>query len=915
MSGGKGKKVTVGYRYFMGLHFGLCHSPVDAFMELRGGDRTAWAGEGYEEETGDFGQGSTVPGDPIGEVTESQRIRIYAPELWGGEKREGGIDGYLDVMMGEDTQAPNDYLAAQIPGPMPAFRGMLSLVFRGGMVAAMNPYPKPWKFRVRRILKGWHGGEAWYPEKAPVLVGNAYALPADAEGWEYQVLDEEEDPGNTNLTPPADGWSTGQAPFGGGSGSTGNTTWPIKTVLWARRALTLPAHITQYLEVVAENGCVVWVNGEEVGAVNRSNVQIPNNQENTFSFQVTGGGTVELLIKAFDEEGTGGLTALSASMSSPGVMGMNPAHITYEALTNPDWGLGYPPAVLDLDSFAAAADVFYAEGLGLCLQWVRQDSVEGFIQDIMNHAGAVLAQDPRTALFRLLPIRGDYITAELPELRRGLNVLSVESFQRAAVTETVNEIIAEFTDASTGKKGSLTVQHLANIQAQGGIASQTVRYPGAPNAALAERLALRDLNARALPLCKVKLTADRSAASLLPGEVVRWSDDVLGIVDMPLRVLQVNYGSLTDGRVVLDLAEDVFGLPATGYLGQQGPGWQEPERGPAAPPASDAFEAPYVTVLRSLGATLAGTLTDDAGFLAMAAAPPSTTSYGFQLRTRTGSGAFAEVGTGGTWSPGGVLTADVGPLDTVLTLAGATGYDEMAAGQLAMLGTGDDAELVRLDAGDPTAATVTVGRGVADTVAKAWPLGTRFWVIEDAAANDPTEYATAEEVDAKALTETTGGVLAEADAPTDTVVMDQRQARPYPPGLFRINAEAYPEALTGALTVTWAHRDRLLQADTLRAEGEASIGPEPGTTYTLRAYLDGDLVDTQAGLTGTTATTSLGADGVGRIELEAVRDGLTSWQLQAHEFDYTAATVATRITDAGDRRITDAGDTRTLDLE
>src|SRR5690606_6533837 len=36
--------------------------------------------------------------------------------------------------------------------------------------------------------------------------------------------------------------------------------------------------------------------------------------------------------------------------------GMNPAHIVYEALTNPEWGLGYPPAVLDLASFTAAAD-------------------------------------------------------------------------------------------------------------------------------------------------------------------------------------------------------------------------------------------------------------------------------------------------------------------------------------------------------------------------------------------------------------------------------------------------------------------------------------------------------------------------------------------------------------------------------
>lgn len=743
---GGSKKQTVGYRYFMGLHFGLCHGPVDAFLELRGGDRTAWSGM----------------------VTASQSIQVNAPGLWGGEKKEGGIQGTLDVMMGEPTQQANAYLASQIDAPMPAFRGLLTLVFRKGMVGAMNPYPKPWKFRVRRIKKGWHGGDgtAWYAEKAEIDLIGAKA--------------------------------------------------------------------------------------------------------------------------------------------------MNPAHIAYECLTNPVWGMGYPAGVIDDASFRAAADVFHAEGLGLCLQWVRSDSIEGFVQDVMNHAGAVLAQDPRTGLFRLLPIRGGYDVATLPEFRRGLNVLSVESFERAAITETVNEVVVNYTDVSTGKAGSVTVQQLANIQAQGGVVSQSVQYKGLPTAALAERVGLRDLAARSQPLCRVRLRVDRSAYGILPGQVVRWTDAKLGIQDMPMRVLQVNYGTLTSGAITLDLAEDVYGLPATSYLGQQPSGWEPPPVEPLPAPVVAALELPYVAIHRAEGAGVANALDQAAGFLAMVAARPQGVNYGFTLYTRTGSAAYEQTGAG-EWTPGGPLLTGIDADDTLLTLDHPRGLDQVDVGGLGMLGTGPEAELVRVDAVNVPGGTVTVARGVGDTIARAWPLGTRFWAIEEGVAASTTEFTDGEEVDAKAVTQASAGELALDLAPTRTVTMNARAARPYVPGRFRINGEAAPTELSGTLTATWAHRDRMLQADQLVPQEAASIGPEPGTTYTLRTWLDNVLVDEQTGLTGTSATVNPGGNGNLRIELEAVRDGLTSWHKHVCETSYTIGPVNKRITEAGDLRITEAGDIRILE--
>lgn len=887
---GSSKKQTIGYRYFMGLQFGLSLGPVDALLAIRGGDRDAW----------------------VGTVTQSERITINAPDLWGGEKKEGGIAGELDVMMGEPDQQPNDYLVSQLGEPMPAFRGMLSLVFRKGMVGAMNPYPKPWKFKVERFLKGWHGGEAWYPEKVkvPLLDGTVTML---GPGWEYQ-LETFSEPNTvwSDFTPPTDGWlQGGEMPFTS-PGLGGGEYWSSdRTNIWLRRKMYVQASGLT-LNIAAENGCAVWINGNFVGSNNPTNAPIPNNQNNPVSYELSAVGELDVLVKAYAEVNAsddGGNTVVLSFTGTP-VHGMNPAHIAYEALTNPEWGLGYPPAVIDDASFRAAADVFFSEGLGLCGQWARQDTIDGFIQEVMNHAGAVLAQDPRTGLFRLLPIRGGYDVETLPEFRRGLNVLAVESFERAAITETTNEVTVEYTDMNTGKKGSVTVQHLANIQAQGGVSSQSVRYPLIPTSGLAQRLAARDLAAKSLPLCRVRLRVDRSGYGILPGEVVRWSDSNLGIEDMPMRVLEVDYGNLTAGAIRLTLAEDVFGMPATTYLGQQGSGWEEPPKNPQPSPQVAAFEIPYVAIHRAEGASAAAAVAPSSGFLGMVAAKPPGLTYGFTLYAAADGGQLEETGTG-EWSAGGLLAQPIGRQDTDLELAGTYNLAALEPGDLAMLGDGPEAELVRIDAVDVPGAAVAVGRGVGDTVPRPWPVGTRLWGIEDGAAFGVTEYTDGESVDARAATVASGGELPLSSAPGDVVEIAARAARPYPPGLFRINGQADPAAAFGpTLTLTWAHRDRLLQADQLVDQEQASIGPEPGTTYTVRWSINGVPDGEEVGITDTTAEIEPSASGLLYVEVVAVRDGLESWHAQARELGFSVSPNGRRVTTSGDVRVTAGGDTR-----
>jgi hypothetical protein len=144
--GGGSKSVTIGYKYFMGLHMAICMGPVDSLNKIYAGERVI--------------RGSAL--------TSSNRIYISAENVFGGEEKEGGIAGNVDVMFGENTQGANDYLQSKLGTNIPGFRGVLSVVCRQIYIAAMNPYPKPWWFEVTRIPQS-----TWQSSYAEIGTGSA----------------------------------------------------------------------------------------------------------------------------------------------------------------------------------------------------------------------------------------------------------------------------------------------------------------------------------------------------------------------------------------------------------------------------------------------------------------------------------------------------------------------------------------------------------------------------------------------------------------------------------------------------------------------------------------------------------------------------------------------------------------------
>ncbi|OJU95079.1 MAG: hypothetical protein BGO19_02320, partial [Acinetobacter sp. 38-8] len=717
MGGGSKKKVTVGWRYGLTVHMGVCYGPVDQVEKILSDDRDAY-------------------NDPI---TGDQTVSIYKPDLFGGDKKEGGLSGYMQVQQGSNTQLPSSFLTRHLGTNIPAFRGILGFIYTG-IMSANNPYLKPFSFIIRRILQGWQNSNIWYPEKAIIQHTTAKRTRHD----------------------------------------------------------------------------------------------------------------------------------------------MNPAHIIYQCLTDTDWGMGYPLGSIDDANFRAAADQLYSEGFGLSLLWNQQSTIESFLGIVFNHIAGSLNVDPRTGKYQIRLIRQEYDRNTLPIFDES-NVNDLVSYQRAGWGELVNEINITFVDPDIFEESPITAQNLAAIQAQGGIVNQTISFTGITNSNLAQRVAMRELIARSTPLAKIQIKVNRSAWKEVPNGLFKFSWAKLGIEAMVMRIVGIGTGTLGSGVITIDAIEDVFGLPSNTYADQQDNEWQDPLQPPVPSPYRLLTEVTYFDLVTTLSPAELSYIDPDDGYPIMFASRPSVAAYDYDLlinENKVNQGAHCVV----------AITSALAKEEFSTFQIAIDDESQVTIGEYAVI----NAEYIRIDAYDSNTNTLTVARGTIDTVPQAHAINSRIFFGDGASATDPSASPIGAILSAKVITRTGMGELDKSLAPIDTVTIQARHNKPFPPAKFRINDVYLPLSVKGAITISWNERNRLIQDSNLLAQDEASLSPEENTTYVIKIYDQNNvLCRTLTGLTGTSYTYPLDdelADCGGiqthiRVELFSVRDGVQSWQSHEHRFE------------------------------
>ncbi|WP_165856724.1 phage tail protein [Marinobacter sp. JSM 1782161] len=929
--GGSSKKTTVGYKYYLGVHMILCYGPIDLVRRILVDDRKAWEG-----------------------VSTGGRISVDKPELFGGGTREGGISGNIDFEQGASDQLPNDYLESITGYDLPGYRGVVGMVLRQCYLGN-NPYLKKWAFRAQRVHTRQNGIAQWYDEKAPIgaLTGNhAIYIALDTSdsmndvvsgsttrldnaktainrlldylnqfvsyasidimivGWDgskstmlrrsvdssgIQLLKNFVDSLNTIVAKTDFELGVENAPdFFGGASSTAR-----RTVLFLTDGEPYRDGTEGEEAVIAQDGADILFSVANVNAfafnIDLTDITYTEYMDNTPQDGVP-------VLDGSDPDSL--LDSLRGIIS--GQIDMNPAHIIRECLTDPDWGLGYQDADINDASFITAADGLYNESMGMSLMWSRESEIQDFISEVLRHIDGSLYVDRKTGTFHLKLVRDDYSESDLLVLDESC-VTQITNASRPAIGELTNSVTVNFWDHTTGETSSVTAQDQALIQMQGAVVSTTLDYGGFTNQGLASRIALRDLKSLSSDLLSCDIEATRIAADLNIGEpfILDWPD--LDIDSVIMRVQSIQFGDGRDNAVRITAVEDVFATPDTAIVSPpEDDLWVDPAANEPEPAQPRIFEElPYYELVVDQGQAAADALlaeSPDAGFT-LAAAGRQSNEINALLFTDSGAG-YQEQDTL-DFSPFGYIVDDIGPTDTAFSLIDHKDLDEVEEGSIASIGD----ELVRVDSVESTSSgyEITVGRGVLDTVPALHSGGSSpeamvFW--GDFFGSDEIEYAASESVEAKMLTATGGALLSSLDAPIDSVSMDSRAIRPYPPGDFRIDGLSYPAIYSpnGAVELTWTHRDRTQQTSgTVFDHTFGDIGPEANVTYRVEAdaeLTDGSMDESFISEDVGSVSSFIALDsstpapaGTVRVtfRIYAVRDGYDSWQPATWTIDLLVA--------------------------
>lgn len=901
--------------YYTSIQYGVCHGVVEKLIALKINDKI-------------IGNCARL----IGPV-----ININRADLFGGIKKEGGVVGRLVWQDGSDTQLLDSYVAAKkgkTPTTLPGYRGIATAFFteqagaspKGFYWSANQPIIPPTHFRVTRLDRSWRPDIAAIPgdiDVADYAICIAFdrslsmleggRLTAARNAVTALLNDLKSNDQSSTFDVRVVGWSSqidamerrncSQADyddliaFTQGMFAVGGTVFTNAVaglsefyegsggkcrlfVFLTDGEPNDPADATLAGEILAETGADAYA----------FNLVLPNTTETQKMDNTPGDGVpVVSLVLAPLYLGNLFRSAVTQQIDS------NPAHIIYECLTNPIWGLGLPVSMLDMAKFEAAAERLYEERFGLSMIWAQQDEIRVFIGEVLDHIQATFYADPRTGKICITLLRDDYDADSLEVLDQ--SNCTVKSFKRRTPAEITNEIVVTWTNPNTEEEEVVTQQSLGSIVANNGeIVSDNRNYYGVRRAALAAELCARDLAAATAPLATAEVEADRRFSRIVPGDVIKLNDPENGANFIIMRVLNVNYGRPGNSKILISMTEDIFSYDRPRPLVPPNSKNVQQSRVPTPPSPVEAMTLNYYMTVNSLDG--AEDLADPDAQVAFFVSTDNGDTFDMEVLEETtlptGSTSYESIGD---YDIVGrvTLTADLLPAVTSqVTFAQPASGTSPAVADFALIGPDgipeDDHEIALITAFDTATSLWTLRRGVLDTTPREWPAGTpvRFFGagarLIDASVNAagvPQNY--------KFRTRTTRGLLSEDRAPILDYTPTERYYAPARPANVTVAGASFGEVdarLLTSITVTWAHRNRLTEDVVLLEWDDATVTPEAGQTTTVRLINDltGAIITEYTGLTGTShtfASSVRGSADLVRVVVLAVRDGYES--IQGHE--------------------------------
>ena len=901
-----GGPVTVGYNYYMSMHMVLCQGTIDAIHEIRTYDdvvidqRELNVNQIYPINKPDLYGGVLKEGGVKGNIIilknglESGNIDIRSRivSMFQGANTSEGMSKFVTSFAQTQVASSSDFQKDK----MPSFRGVTSVFWDNLLYQANSSRPKAWKFKVTRVP---YRDDSYFKAYAIIYNSNNQSISSPygvsdnslklvkasstfnnvsnfsllLSAQELQQLHYTE-PGHASpyklysfIRPGSTKYSfysglnndvarDGNAAVHGvgyysqkANGSGGFT--------WTKEDFPEELHQALYNSYSSAVGVLYPVaTVAPVTTVKPATTATPGTAEIPATVTTPGVAAIPpqpaTPVVTTTTDGVKTVTASGSVTitSTPTVVTKsisreeaNPAYIILECLTNSVWGMGYTDSYIDREAFRKAAETLHSpkENFGISAVWENTSTVEEFLGLILQTINAVLYIEPVTGKFTLKLLRRED-EGQLP--LNTTNVIEARNFTRSGVSELVNQLTVQWIDSVLGTPKSMTVHNPAAREIQGHTVAVTRVYQMVTSDALAATLANRDLALMSQSLASVELVVNRSASALRIGDVVDWTWEDFGIINMSLRVVSIGFGLLEDGRITLKCVENIFKTEQVSYGPPSMEEFINPTAYPADPPvplAGKLFNLHYWDIQRlklSPGNNVdVSNVDSESGVLAFFAKSPGVRYNQFEVHVSLTGDNYRYMGTL-DFTPTGNADAALHPeVTTVIPLVSVVGLNKVSAGSYLVCsgGNGENVveEMMQVVSFGVGYTTVTVTRGIFHTVPKEFDKGATLWFYGDTLNRCVIDAEFPDYTNLNFMVRTVSKTRTTQEL-TGTIfnkTVESVWAEPYPVA----DLKAVTDNI-GQVIITWNHRDAFLQQDKIVPQNAPLLGRTSGIYYAVRVY-------------------------------------------------------------------------------
>lgn len=934
---GGSSKQTIGYKYFGGMMLAIGNR-IEKLIDINPDER-GWIMTPEQKRILDSGDSQVI---------------INNPDLFGGDNQEGGMIGALKVYTGKNDQLPDEYLVNQINNDISGYPNLSYLVFSGIEYKKIIDWMPPIPTNSRSLSRGFYwcsmsgmlkdmmlwvkrtrikndGSRQWfeysYRENKKIIVCEIGGIVVNEESPDFDGR-----PFVANLKAfNHDIYNGNDNKYIGADHNIHFIDYNLEFIFNNVISGTLQSQFsTPPTEVDISQRIVI--NGFGKGFI-IANFKVSTFGEKKISFF---GDVLSILSENFTEEhdNNPAITEYSVLFSSGVDFGVdikttgyykngdnyffsnscisslskpfktanyynesdnpdiNPIHKIREILTDNE-AMGKDESKINDSNFMICADRIWDEGLGI--SWsLNEKSCKDALDELLYHIEAGLRINRETGKYEVILFRDDLLDIENSIKFNESNIKSIE-FDISNLEDSISSINVSYYDRELIKDSSFLLYENGLERTRGYSISENVDFPYFMNRRNAEVVGNWKLKQLSTPTWKgsFKTGIDQSR-KINKYDVILLSWSSKNIVDLPVRVMNINLGDGINNTVTFDFVEVI---PYSNiYYSDTSVDEKVNDRLPPQHNLNLAFEMPYFESVQRFGQSqvdLELSSNPEIGYLMASAAKPQNNSLNAQLYTDKATGVYTNMSKVGVvdYCPALYIDQIIGFTDTVfkvkdidsVSINGVTRFTGATSGTWIILNN----EIMVYESFNPELMQITVKRGALDTVPHKHTSGAIFF-SDEFSGIDNNQYVQSEVVKYQVLTSTPSALEQLELGNTKEVEFKSRAIRPYPPANVKINGNYYPETIviSNDIVLNWVDRNRTQQTggDIIGwYDGDLTI--EDGVTYSIEVSSENIVLFSQSNIDKNTITVSkelFVPNKSNKIKLWSFRENFDSYQFFEH---------------------------------